>query len=770
MENNLNNGFNRNNLEQDQNSLKDYLNLVWGNILPISLISLACLIAGILYAVNSVDIYESTTVIKLAKPSGSILESPIIPEFQDFGSDRFIANEIEILKSYTIREKVAQNLIVKYEESESPEKFHLILNFDTDSLDDNPITKSVKKIKSALSDEYKTVSLRSVYSITQVLFSNVLIEQKRGLDIVEITVESPSASEAALIANTYADAYRELNLQYNRQQMISVKKFLDQQREEKLTELVSAEENLKTYQEEGGIIELGEQAKALIEQMTDFESKKNATKIDLTISEKSLSQYKDELAEQNPKLKDYLENLTTEPYLNSLQKQIAELQTKRDLVKINSSNRSADISKTIADYDKQITELQDKVKDKISIYRAGIFASSPEQIKQLTQKVLEEQIRYQSLNSSFNELDKIVKSYEKRFNQLPKRTIDLARLQREKTGYEKLYLLVEEKYQEALINEQSTPGNVLIIDQARVPKEPSKPNRKLIVLVGLVLGVSLGVGFALVRNYFDNSVKTPEDVQKRNINVLAWIPKIEGINSSNKEFEFIFAKKPDSIPSEAFRALRTRIQFSKIEPNKLKTILVTSSTPREGKTTVSNLAGSFAHANKKTIIIDCDLRKPRMHTLFEAKRFPGFTDYFFGQATYEEIVQRSKVDNLFFITAGTIPPNPSEIIGSTQMEQFLAKLKKDYDYVIIDSPPVIAVTDSEILSRLVDASILVVSANDTEIDLMEKSVELLKHERGSFIGVLLNNFSYKSGYGSYYKYYYYYSQPSNGASHKKEKV
>lgn len=771
MENNFNNGFNRNNFEQDQNSLKDYLNLIWANIFPISLISIACLVAGVLYAVNSVDIYESTTVIKLAKPSGSILESPIIPEFQDFGSDRFIANEIEILKSYTIREKVAQNLLVKYEESSTPEKFSLILNFEPDSADDNPLSKSVKKIKSALSDEYQNAVPRSIYSITQVLFGSVAIEQKRGLDIVEITVESPSAFEAALIANTYADAYRELNLQYNRQQMISVKKFLDQQREEKLNELVSAEENLKTYQEEGGIIELGEQARALIEQMTDFESKKNATKIDLTISEKSLAQYKDELAEQNPKLKDYLENLTTEPYLNSLQKQIAELQTKRDLVKVNASNRSADISKTIADYDKQITELQDKVKEKISIYRAGIFASSPEQIKQLTQKVLEEQIRYQSLSSSFNELDKIVKSYEKRFNQLPKRTIDLARLQREKTGYEKLYLLVEEKYQEALINEQSTPGNVLIIDQARIPKEAAKPNRKLIVLVGLVLGVSLGIGFALVKNYFDNSVKTPEDITKKNINVLAWIPKIEGINSSNKEFEFIFAKRPDSIPSEAFRALRTRIQFSKIDSHKLKTILVTSSTPREGKTTVSvNLAGSFAHANKKTIIIDCDLRKPRMHTLFEAKRFPGFTDYFFGQASYEEIVQRSKVDNLSFITAGTIPPNPSEIIGSVQMEQFLAKLKKEYDYVIIDSPPVIAVTDSEILSRLVDASILVVSANTTEIDLMEKSVELLKHEHGSFIGVLLNNFSYKSGYGSYYKYYYYYSQPNNGTSHKKEKV
>ncbi|MBU2492766.1 MAG: polysaccharide biosynthesis tyrosine autokinase [Bacteroidetes bacterium] len=771
MDNNFNNGAGRNNFEQDQNSLKDYLNLVWANIFPISLIAFACLIASILYAINAVDIYKTATVLKLAKPSGNILESPLMPEFQDFGSDRFIANEIEILKSYTIREKVAENLIARFNESSKPDSFYLILNFDPDTSESNTFSQSVKKIQSVFNGDKKEFALRSVFSITEVLFKNVTIEQKRGLDIVEISVESPSPYEAALISNTYADAYRELNLQYNRQQLISVKKFLDSQREEKLNELITAEDRLKTYQEEGGIIELGEQAKALIEQLTDFESKKNATKIDLTISEKSLSQYKQELAEQNPRLKDYLENLTTEPYLNSLQKQIAELQTKRDLVKINSANKTADISKTISDYDKQISELQEKVKDKISIYRAGIFASSPEEIKQLTQKVLEEQIRYQSLASSFNELDKIVRSYEKRFNELPKRTIDLARLQREKSAFEKLYLLVEEKYQEALINEQSTPGNVLIIDEARIPIEPAKPNRKLIILVGLFLGVSMGVGFALVRNYFDNSVKTPEDIQKKNINVLTWIPKIEGINKNNKEFEFIFSKRPDSIPSEAFRALRTRIQFSKIDQEKLKTILITSATPGEGKTTVAvNLAGSFAHANKKTVIVDCDLRKPRMHSLFEANRFPGFTDYFFSQASYEEVLKKSTVENLYFITAGTIPPNPSEIIGSVQMERFLEKLKKEFDYVIIDSPPVIAVTDSEILSRLVDASILVVSANSTEIDLMERGVELLKHEYGSFIGTVLNNFSYRSGYGSYYKYYYYYSHGGKDSSRKKEKV
>jgi capsular exopolysaccharide synthesis family protein len=246
--------------------------------------------------------------------------------------------------------------------------------------------------------------------------------------------------------------------------------------------------------------------------------------------------------------------------------------------------------------------------------------------------------------------------------------------------------------------------------------------------------------------------------------VLAWIPQIEGIglNGNSKEFEFIVAKKPDSIPAEAFRALRTRVQFSKFDKDAIRTLLVTSSAPQEGKTTVAvNLAGSFAQANKKTIIIDCDLRKPRIHSVFGANRYPGFTDYFFGQASYEEIIRPTEVNNLYYITAGTIPPNPSEILGSVQMEEFLVRLQEEYDFVVVDSPPVIAVTDSEILSRITDATMLVVSANTTEIDLMQKSVELLKHERNTFIGVLLNNFSYRSGYGSYYKYYYYYSRPAN---------
>ncbi|MBZ0184124.1 MAG: polysaccharide biosynthesis tyrosine autokinase [Melioribacteraceae bacterium] len=726
--------------EQEGNSLKDYINLIKINIIPILLISAAGLIVSVLYALTAQNIYKSTTVMKLSKPQGSILEAPLMPEFQDFGSDRFIANEIEIMKSYTIREKVAKSLIDTFHNIGVRDSFYWVLNQDLDLTPDSEV--------------------KTVVQLSELLSKIAVIEQKRGLDILEISVESPSSFEAALIANSYAEAYKQQNLTYNRLQLITVKNFLEEQRVDKLNELREAEDAVKKYQEQGGIVVLDEQARALIDLISEFESQLNAAKIEMMSSELTLKLYNEELDRQNPEIKKYIENFAAQKELEQYQTSIAKLTVDKELAmaNLNRTNKEQEIAKY---YDDKIADLNKKVDKLLEKYEASIFASSPEEIKELTLKKLEEEVKYNAYKASYNELDKIVKNYERRFNQLPERTIDLARLQREREAYEKLYLLVEEKYQEALINEQSTPGNVIIVDQARRATKPSKPNRMLIVLVGIVLGTGMGLGFAFVRNYFDSTVKTPEDIQNKNINLLTWIPEIEGVGSEDhKEFEFIVAKRPDSIPSEAFRALRTRIQFSKIRPDALKTILVTSSTPKEGKTTVSvNLAGSFAYTNKRTVVVDCDLRKPRMHNVFKAQRFPGFTDYFFGQAEYEEIVRTSEIENLDFITAGTIPPNPSEILGSPQMEKFLEKLKSLYDVVILDSPPVIAVTDSEILSRMVDATVLIASANITENDLLEKSVELLTHDHGSFIGVVLNRFMYRSGYGSYYKYYYYYSRP-----------
>ena len=551
----------------------------------------------------------------------------------------------------------------------------------------------------------------------------------------------------------------------NRKQLHLVTDFLKEQRIEKQRELNDAEETLKDFQEKGGLIALDKRASTLIDLLAEFEAQKSATQVDLMASTKVLENLKKELKSQNPRMADYLKSLSSQTYITAIQDQIVKMEITRK-VAISKEEGITGSSAIVRDYDRKIAELQQEMDKELQVLKAGIFASSPQEVKELTRKIIEEEVRNQALQTSINELDKVVKSYEARFMKLPKNTLELARLERKSAALEKLYILLEQRYQEALINVQSQPGNVIIIDKARIPQSPSKPNRIMIILVGLVLGSGLAFGYVFIKNYFDDTVKVPEDIQNKNINVLAWIPKIEGIDVNGKlDFQFIAAKSPDSIPSEAFRALRTRVVFSKLAKDSLKTILVTSAAPKEGKTTISlNLAGSFALTNKKTLLIDCDLRKPQIHHIFKSNKSPGLIDYLIGDVLFEEIIKPTEIDNLKFITTGTIPPNPAEMMDSREMKELLVKCRNEYDIIIIDSPPIIAVTDAEILSGIVDGTLIVVSADTTEVELMERAVELIKRENTQFLGTVLNNFSYKSGYGSYYKYYYYYSSPDQKKS------
>lgn len=727
----------------ESNSLKDYLIIIRNNLLAVSIIVIVSLIVAILYALSAQDIYKSQTALKLSKPGGNILQSPLVPEFSDFGNDRFIANEIEILKSYNLRNRVAENLVDTFVNSYHKKDFYLLY----------------KEKFSGNNNEMLTIP-----QIAELLDKKVSIEQKRGLDIVEISAESPSPIEAALVANIYANEYKNYNLEINRDQLTFVKGFLDKQRKEKKDQLNEAEEILRSYQEKGGIIALDQQAQTLIQQLSQFDAQKDAAKIELMASDEVLKQYKEELKKQDPRLAEYLESATSETYITALQNEIAQLQINKD-VSLAKVDPGIDITAKVNEYDKKIKDLKAKLDEKVKVLKAGILASSPEEVKALSQKIIEEEIKNGSLRTTQSGLAEIVKKYEEKFNKLPKTSLDLARFQRNRESLEKLYTLVEERYQEAVINEQSQPGNVLIIDNARIPDKPAKPNRILIVLAGLIIGFGLAFGYVFVKNYFDSSIKTPEDIQKKNINLLAWIPTIEddGLNGNKDKFGFIVLKQPDSIPAEAFRALRTRVQFSRPDKDSLKTILVTSSAPQEGKSTVAiNLAGSFALSNKKTLIIDCDFRRPRLHQVLECEKKPGLVDHLVGDFSLEQIIHQTKIENLNFITSGTIPPNPAEMLDSIQMEKFLTDVRNRFDYIVLDSPPIVAVTDAEILARKVDGSIIVVSADVTEKAMMDRAIQLLKHDNSVLIGAVLNNFKNKPGYGSYYKYHYYYaSKPEN---------
>ena len=730
----------------------DYLNHIRNHLAAVLLIAIIVLISSLTYAFISKDIYTASTILKISKPEGNILDAPLLPEFGDRGSDRFIANEIETMKNISIRKQVASVMIDSFFTIGNKDKFSLLL--------------TPKGYFAKQKD-----SLRSDRSIAAMLSKVVSINQKKGLDFIEITASSPSPYEASLIVNCYAEVYKRFNLLNNRKQVTRIKKFLASQKEKKYQELLEAENAYKIYQLQGGAIELDAQAQSLITAMTDLESKAQSTSIEMSIVKKTLDQYKTELKKKDQTVSKYLENKVTEPYLVKLQEQLANIESQKDIASIGAKNDPKKAS-LLKELDNKLSILRNKVKQSYQEYQTSILATSPEEIKILTQQIFENEVKYKSLLASYQKLTSYIKDYEKRFDKLPERTIDLARLERERIGSEKLYLLLEEKYQEALINEQSIDGNVLILNTAEIPGVPSAPNRKRIVLIGFLLGIALGVGYAITRDSLDKTIKTPDEIEDSNLTLLGWIPKIENFGTNGSFSEFIVANRQDTISNDAFKSLRTIIRYSNVD-GEAKAILITSSAPSEGKSLISlNLAGSFAQVRKRTIIIDCDLRKPRLHNMLKQQRIPGFTDYLVGKATKEEIVRKTEVDGLDFITAGTIPPNPTEMLDSRGMKSFMKNLRKEYDIIIIDSPPLITLADSIILSRLVDETILVALANSTDSELLKKSVERLSSiENSTFIGVLLNRFNLRKNYGSYYyKYAYSYSHNGNSNGKKKEKI
>jgi capsular exopolysaccharide synthesis family protein len=334
-------------------------------------------------------------------------------------------------------------------------------------------------------------------------------------------------------------------------------------------------------------------------------------------------------------------------------------------------------------------------------------------------------------------------------------------LKREVETNRALYNSLLQRHKEIGVGAALTDINVTILDRAEVPRKPYKPNKKMNILLSLFVGLFGGVFLAFFVEYFDNSVKTVDDVEKRSrLPVLGMVP-IAQTNPS----EIIGADSNGSGPfAEAFKSISTYIQFA--NPQKPpKQILVTSPLQQDGKTLSSvNLAKSFGKLFGKGIIIDADLRRPSIHRVLQLDNSKGLSSVLAGTVDYNKVIK--KVANLSFdvITSGPVPPDASKIISSSRMRELIDTLTAKYDYVIIDSAPILGMSDSLILTQLIESVLLVVKASNTPRDALSQTIKLLDGVNANILGVVLNGLNIKTNYGYSYGNSYYY--PSYSADKK----
>src|SRR5579863_2551655 len=360
-------------------------------------------------------------------------------------------------------------------------------------------------------------------------------------------------------------------------------------------------------------------------------------------------------------------------------------------------------------------------------------------------------------------------------NQTAEKLVQYNILKREADTNKQLYDGMLQKLKEAGITAGLRSSNIRIVDPALIPSGPSRPNKTRNILMSIMVGLIGGIGLALLREYLDNTVKTPDDIETLSrLPSLAVVPaltnssgkrrgrfakflKTSVVTSKEGRAELISHNMPQSQMSEAFRALRTSLLLSQAD-HPPQVILMTSALPREGKTTAAvNLAVTLAQLGDKTLLVDADLRKPginRALSLVDGKH-AGLSSYLAGVSSLDLItVPHPAIANLDAIPTGPIPPNPADLLSSRKLTELIAELRTRYKFVVIDSPPIMAATDAVILSVLVDGVLMVVRSGETPKEAFTRTRDLLAGVKCHMLGVVLNAVDASSP-DYYYSYRYY---------------
>ncbi len=781
-----------------QVTVYDYLRILYRGrwIILISFLTVVGFVTY--YTFTATPIYRASVKVMI-KDNGGVQQTLFnVVDFME--KEKKINNQVEILNSRTL----AENVIKKLMSSDKADRLWILGNSHEKEKTKFSLKKQIKQLLAGVLDVKNNKNEQSQNSFMlneefdetlnnyiRLLQGNISVDPIRNTDMIRVSVTAPSPTEAAYIANTVAHVYKVQNQLASQEEVRKVKDFLGEQLDLFQEQLQKSEQALKEYKENEKVAALPREIEELVSKLANVESIYREAELELNSDKERLSYIDEQLGQSKKNLN--MQNILTAPFLKELNRKMVELETEktRYIATLINQGLYDPNDPNIRKYNEQARLLEEKFKTGITQLAAAETGDPITLSEELFQRKIEVEATIQALLPKVSALKKIVDEYNQELEKIPERSLKLARLERAARLDEKITLMMKEKFEESRITEVGQLGNVRIIDPAKPDYSPITPKKKMNIILGVIMGLGLGVGVTFVLEYFDNSVRSIEDIEKSGIPILGSIPviKLEGATTrlrkndkhtsekrvNNHEAKTIAGRlithfAPKSPISEAYRSLRTNIQYARAD-TKLKTIVVTSPGPQEGKsTTVANLAITIAQMGSKTLLVDTDLRRPVLHSIFNLSRAKGISNYLVGKIKLGDAIFETDMDNLYLMPCGTLPPNPSELLGSKAMKECINDLKNQFNIILFDSPPIIAVTDAAILSSEVDGVILVVKAGQTDRNAVIKSYEILRNISNHTLGALLNVVNVEGVYGSYYYYYYHYYYHGKDGAKKSSRI
>lgn len=741
--------------------LTDYLNVIMRRR-RIFLLSFCVIFLGVaLKTFLMKPVYEASATLHVKDAKGS--KGGILGDLAMLNSSNPVDSEIEILKSRTNAEEVVKRLNLTWaiskrssglqvtiaEFSSTSEKPDYTVEvtgpgrFTVKAADGSPtvegssgrlirtpaLTLLIAEITGRPGDSFR-LQLRSFNGTVAGLKGGIKAsEVGKKTNIIKVSYSNTDPVRARDVVNTLVQAYLDQTISFKTEEASRTVRFVEDQLKGTRDELDQSEKNLQTYKSASGVVKLDTEAEELIKKLSDIEKDRAA----VVLSRKQVEFALNALQEARRKGQIYTPAaFRDDPLVAGMATRLTELEVQR----------RAQVSENTEDHP-QVKDLRaqiDQVQKKIQATYETMRLNLTKQEVNIQQQLLE---------------------YEARMRTLPAAERDLARLMRLSKVNADIYMFLLQKHEEARIAKASTISNINVVDPAITPDTPIKPQKRKNLLLGLLVGLMFGVGAAFFMDYLDDTIKDEEEA-KRALGwpLLATIPAIESESGAGEPGDgtarLVVMDKPKSAVSEAFRGLRTAIHFSALKRDS-KVIMITSSFPGEGKTTIAaNLALTFAQAGNRVVLVDCDLRRPALNTIFGHSRTPGVTEVLAGDVSCPEALHTTNTANIRLLSAGTIPPNPAELLCSDSMRDLLTTLRETYDMVIIDAPPVIPVTDAPLLTALTDMVIIVIESGRIPLKAAQRMKELLQSVQAPVAGVVLNDRTalYSDAYGYYGKGYY----------------